>query len=371
MATPSNLDILDSQLNNEDYKKYQSSLGKKKYTFSIVPGQFKQSLSLTDESSFDYLSENLGVIGSWGEVISYLHHLNNGGDERFDSGESGESGEKRGEKRGESFNVSYKLLFLARHGQGFHNLAHTRYGNDAWNDHYSKLNGDGKIVWGPDPELTELGQAQARDNNYAWKKVIELFDESGNSGSELSGLSGDDSYVDLGLSKEKSSELAGPSSNNQKNASLNTSVSPIPTKFFVSPLRRSIDTMIITWSDITSLSLNVTIMENIRETMGVHTCDKRSSKSIIEKKYPNFIIEPGFEEEDIYWKPDYRESVVEHALRINDAFQEIFDSKDEIINITSHSGSIRAQLMVLGHRSFAVGTGGMIPVFVKAVRNEN
>ena len=98
----------------------------------------------------------------------------------------------------------------------------------------------------------------------------------------------------------------------------------------------------------------------------------RSNRTTIAGKYEplGIEIEPGFEEEDIYWKPDYRETVAEEAIRHNAGLQEIFDNypKDEVISITSHSGSIRAQLMVLGHRPFAIGTGGMIPVFVKAVK---
>ena len=44
---------------------------------------------------------------------------------------------------------------MARHGQGFHNVKHNE-NPQLWDDYWSHLNTDGKIVWGPDPELTEL-----------------------------------------------------------------------------------------------------------------------------------------------------------------------------------------------------------------------
>ena len=38
--------------------------------------------------------------------------------------------------------------------------------------HWSKLNGDGEIVWGPDPLLTHLGELQAEEAHEAWKKEL-------------------------------------------------------------------------------------------------------------------------------------------------------------------------------------------------------
>ena len=34
--------------------------------------------------------------------------------------------------------VSYRLLFLGRHGQGYHNVAESYYGTDAWNVRFMK-----------------------------------------------------------------------------------------------------------------------------------------------------------------------------------------------------------------------------------------
>lgn len=35
--------------------------------------------------------------------------------------------------------------------------------------YWSKLDGDGELVWGPDPELTHLGLDQARSAREAWR----------------------------------------------------------------------------------------------------------------------------------------------------------------------------------------------------------
>ncbi|KAK6462396.1 phosphoglycerate mutase [Scheffersomyces coipomensis] len=318
MATnPSKLDIFDSQISSNDRTEYQQRVDQfnstlnEYWTFEVVPNVFKQSLSNTDETTFDYLKDNFGILKGWDEIIDHLKELNSKA----------------------SSHETYKLLFLSRHGQGYHNLGHSKYGNEDWDDHWSKLNGDGEIVWGPDPLLTELGQNQAKENNKFWKSQL--------------------------------------INNSKKDENLIK-----PTRFFASPLSRSIDTLIGTWDDIVKIEeIKPLIQENLRETIGIHTCDKRSPKSIISKKYEpkGFIIEPGFEEEDIYFKTDYRESVAEHALRIYKQFQYLFNEvkHDDIISLTTHSGTIKAQLMALGHRSFAVGTGGIVPVFVKATKITN
>lgn len=310
---PNKSDVKDSIISEYNRAEYYSLLkeynSKKSshWVFSVVPGIFQQSLEDTDETKFDTIKEHFGIIPTWDEVINQLHTLNDNTDD----------------------DVQYKLFFLARHGQGFHNVKHTE-NPELWDSYWSHLNTDGKIVWGPDPELTELGIQQAKDNNVAWKGEI--------------------------------------TNNKNENPKL-----IVPTRFYSSPFRRSVDTLINTWEGIVDLKeVKPLIQENWRETIGEHTCDMRSNRTTIAGKYEplGIEIEPGFEEEDIYWKPDYRETVAEEAIRHNAGLQEIFDNypKDEVISITSHSGSIRAQLMVLGHRPFAIGTGGMIPVFVKAVK---
>lgn len=218
--------------------------------------------------------------------------------------------------------VAYKLLLLGRHGQGYHNLANIKYGEKEWNEYWLHRTGDGEIVWAPDPELTALGVAQAHDNHRQLK--VELAD---------------------GLA--------------------------VPTGWYTSPFRRLADTLVGTWSGLVDLRAAAPlVVEDFRETIGVHLCDKRLPRRTIAAKYEplGFEIEDGFAEEDVYYKDDYREQVWEQALRQNRGFQRVWDAADQIVSVTSHLGSIRTQLVVLGHRAFAIGTGGMIPVLVKGTR---
>lgn len=316
-SIPNSADLIDGTILDSDrvqYEKlYKEYISKQPFhwEFSVVPGIFKQSLPETNEATFDTIKDHFGVIPTWDEVVEKLNSLN---------------------ANSNPDEIQYKLFFLARHGQGYHNSKHDE-DPLAWETKWKHLLTDGETTWGPDPELTELGVEQAKENNKAWKQ-------------------------ELANNKHQNTELIKP------------------TKFFLSPFSRSIDTLINTWKDIVDFKeIEPLIQENWRETIGVNTCDKRSPKSVIAKKYEDpfgFKFEPGFAEEDIYWTPSSRETVAEQALRQYKGFEQIFNEfpKDEIISITSHSGSIRAQLVVLGHRQFPVGTGGMIPVFVKGVKVE-
>ena len=55
----------------------------------------------------------------------------------------------------------YKLLILARHGQGYHNAAILRYGMEEWDAYWSLLSGDEHGEW-LDSRLTPLGKDQVR-----------------------------------------------------------------------------------------------------------------------------------------------------------------------------------------------------------------
>jgi len=57
---------------------------------------------------------------------------------------------------------------------------------------------------------------------------------------------------------------------------------------------------------------------------GVHTCDKRSTRSYIAKTFPQFDIEPAFSEEDELWREDHRETLEEITVRLGEALEEIF-----------------------------------------------
>jgi hypothetical protein len=119
------------------------------------------------------------------------------------------------------------------------------------------------------------------------------------------------------------------------------------------------------------------VKEDIREDMGIHTCDKRRPRSYTAKRFPDVVIEKGFTEADELWKPDYREKPGEHDMRtrkfLDFLFTKDFDAPPDepaatYVSVTSHSGTCNSFLRVIGHRPFPLDTGGMIPVVIKATR---
>lgn len=223
---------------------------------------------------------------------------------------------------------SIKVFFLGRHGEGYHNVAEAKYGTPAWDDHWSKLDGDGTIVWGPDALLTPLGVQQAEAAHDKWTNEIP------------SGI-------------------------------------PVPTVFYSSPLTRASRTLEITWTGITlpngtddcnlHPSHKVLIAENCREVYGVHTCDKRHPKSWIAENFPSWTFNKGFTEEDELWTPDNRETddhVNARALSILENIWAVYPD-ETYISITAHSGFIGGFLRVVGRGTYSLPTGAVIAIVVR------
>jgi hypothetical protein len=109
--------------------------------------------------------------------------------------------------------------------------------------------------------------------------------------------------------------------------------------------------------------------QKLRETLGVHTCDRRSTKTYLSETFQDFRFEKGFTEDDELWVPDVRESNAERALRLGEALRDIVKNDESTyITISAHSGAITSILEVIGHRTFRLQTGGIIPVVVKVER---
>jgi hypothetical protein len=101
--------------------------------------------------------------------------------------------------------------------------------------------------------------------------------------------------------------------------------------------------------------------------MGQHTCDRRSTATEIAAEYPQYRFEDGFKEDDLLWDPEIRESNVHRNERLNRLLHDIFATDENTyISLTAHSGAITSILEVLGHRTFALATGAVIPVLVLA-----
>ncbi|KAF8649012.1 hypothetical protein AX16_006126 [Volvariella volvacea WC 439] len=222
--------------------------------------------------------------------------------------------------------VKYKFMIFARHGEGWHNVASRKYGREVWDEYWAKLNGDDEIVWGPDAELTPHGEHEARDVGKTWK-----------------------------------TELALPNP------------IPIPSKFYSSPLTRAAMTCQITFEQTVDTSRNwVEVVENCRETYGVHTCDKRRTKSYILGRFKGFFTEPGFSEEDILWDPDVRESFEHMIDRAGTVLDTMFSTEEtgNFVSITAHGGIINAFMGCLGRPRTVLLTGSVLPVVIKATALE-
>ncbi|KAI5950874.1 PMU2 [Candida jiufengensis] len=310
LLIPNSNDKHDAHGDLDQDELYSKSV-KSNYCFQPVHGFFKQTDLETDDMKFRYTEDNFGIKKSYKEIKEQLKLLN----------------------QNSSDNVHYKLLFLARHGQSYANIVARKYTKEEWFAKWRFIGYDGEYTYGPDADLTEIGMEQAKENNIAWKKQLELG-------------------------------------------------CPYPDSFYVSPLQRSIKTFNITWSeDPTKVienkgetfkikyDLNPLVIENLRETNGLHLCHKRSKKSELISKFPHLKFSGDFSEEDLSFEAyiGEREKLYQQFIRIHKVLENIFDNDpNDVISITSHAGTIRAFLTVINHRKFTIPTGGMIPVMVKA-----
>ncbi|CAD6500488.1 BgTH12-07664 [Blumeria graminis f. sp. triticale] len=286
--------------------------------FSTVPGYFLQDDPKTISHGFDFKNTNFGLINRAYDADADTSHpaLLKTQWQRF------EAEIMRLNSQSES-TTRFSLLYMGRHGQGYHNLAESRYGTKAWDCYWSLQDGDEHGTW-RDAELTSVGISQAESARDFWATMIE---------------------------KEKI---------------------PVPQSYYVSPLIRCLQTA---WYTFTGIDLpperpfKPIIKELIRECIGVHTCDERSSRTIIEAKYSNWTIEEGFTENDELWSPTLRETDDAMDQRLRAALEDIFSHDNQtFISITAHSGMIASALRVLGHRDFSLDTGQAIPVLVRIDR---
>lgn len=229
-------------------------------------------------------------------------------------------------KREAASDIDYKVLFMDRHGDGYHNDAEAYYGTPAWNCYWSLIDGNGTLVWS-DAQLSALGVEQALVANKFWSQEI------------------------------KEQKI------------------PTPDSFYVSPLTRCLQTANVTFVGVPlppEKPFKPTVKELLREGISEHTCDRRSSKSYIEHNFPTYDIEPGFAETDQLWTGVTAETSSAQAARSRTVLDDIFSDPKTgtYVSITSHSGELASILAVLGHRPFILNTGAVIPVLVKAERKE-
>ena len=196
--------------------------------------------------------------------------------------------------------TEYKVLFLGRHGEGYHNAAQTYYGTPAWNCYWSERDGNSTVTWA-DAHLTPTGVMQAQTAHNFWAHELEV----------------------------------------QK--------IPAPQSYYTSPLYRCLQTSNITFAGL-SLPKGRPFVplgkELFRETISGHTCDRRSNRTFIAASFPKYRIERGFAEQDPLWKPLVGETALDQQIRSKPVLDQVFKTdRNTWISVTSHSGEIAAILV--------------------------
>ncbi|MCJ1430630.1 hypothetical protein MMC29_008548 [Sticta canariensis] len=283
--------------------------------YTTVTAYFLQDDPATNASTFDYADVDFGLIDRAYDT-----------DAEFDPGNK-KTQWQRFEHQVLRLNcqsgkhVQYKLLYMGRHGEGYHNVAEAFYGTPAWDCYWSELDGNSTSNWS-DAHLTEKGIQQAQKANGFWAQMIA------------------------------------------------TQKIPTPESYYTSPLDRCLATADVTFSTLKLPSGHAfvpEVKELLREAIGIHTCDRRSSKSYIHSTYPSFVFEPNFAETDPLWTADERETDSAQQARLKRLLDDLFThDRSTFISLTSHSGSIAAILRAVGHRPFGLVTGAVIPVLVRA-----
>ncbi len=245
-----------------------------------------------------------------------------------------------------TINVQYKVLFLGRHGQGFHNAAEDLYGTPAWNVslplralnipitsqvflaanapcqcYWAQQDGNGTAVWA-DSLPTPAGTREVLKANAYFK----------------------DRYDSEGMPHFES--------------------------YYSSPLARCAITANLTFGNL-ELPLAhpfiPTVKEGFREGMSVQTCNRSSNKTFVAEMFPFYEFEDGFTEMDELWDASRSETDEGFSARAKAVLDDVFVSDDATwISVTAHTGAVAHLLGALNHRAFPLATGQIIPVLVKA-----
>lgn len=191
--------------------------------------------------------------------------------------------------------TEYKLLYLGRHGDGYHNDAQAYYGTPAWNCYYSELDGNATVIWS-DAHLSPLGVTQALAVKAFWASEI--------------------TYQRI----------------------------PTPQSYYTSPLTRCLQTANYTFNGLNLPAIHPfmpEVKEYFRESISGHTCDRRSNESYIRHSFPTYKIEPRFTFNDELWEALHGETNNDQDIRSKKVLDQVFSAdRSTFISITSHSGEI-------------------------------
>lgn len=255
-------------------------------------GFFKQSSPQTNDTDYD-VTNDFGLFPNqtWQDVVNHVQAMNDRG------------------KRS-------KLIFLQRHGEGFHNVVPRSYDPTEWHCYWRIQDNDGKkcgIEWA-DAELTEKGIRELEQLRGA---LLNQFD---------SGL-------------------------------------PLPGEYYVSPLRRTLQTWQVLFLNVTDKSAVVT--EMIREKYGISTESRRHNREYIAHNFHKITFEHGFAQFDPWWKSNRHEPGAHCRYRAKKFLDRVFASDETILYVVTHSGFIKSVLRIVGHRNFEIMPGQVIPVVIE------
>ncbi|WEW60203.1 putative phosphoglycerate mutase pmu1 [Emydomyces testavorans] len=310
--------------------------------YSTVTGYFLQDDPATDPAKFDYATAGFGLINQTYDT-----------DKTFDPHHQKSQWERFKYKvltlnKDAKPGIKYTLLYLGRHGQGYHNVAERYYGTEAWDCYWSMLEGNGTITWA-DAHLTDQGIADAKVAHQTWATQMKH------------GIPVPESYYTSPLSRCLQTANVTFSTLNLPES--NPFLPTVKEHFFhrIAPIYKS-------ESPLKRKATEKKISHQLlRETIGIHTCDRRSSRTYINSTYPTYIIEHGFTESDTLWVPDLRESFSAQRERVRTLFDDIFThDSNTFLSLTAHSEVITVILDVVGHRKFPLSTGAVIPVLIRA-----
>jgi broad specificity phosphatase PhoE len=257
--------------------------------------------------------------------------------------------------------VTYRLLYLGRHGQGYHNVGIMFYGDAAW---------DVSLVFSlhsrfPDPNLIichrrSLRSVLVTDRGFVLIQCYYgVFDRDPH---VLSITYLDAHLTPLGIHQAKTVSKFWQNL-------ISTQKMPLPQSYYSSPLTRAMQTAQLTFSGLPlppSQTFRPVVKEFLRERYGIQSCDLRSTKSYIKTNFPDFRIEDSFTENDELHSAIRRESLRRHDRRVRALLDDVFaHDENTYISMTSHSGTIEAILRVVGHSALSLPPGGVVPVLVK------
>ncbi|CAK9437619.1 uncharacterized protein LODBEIA_P19970 [Lodderomyces beijingensis] len=151
----------------------------------------------------------------------------------------------------------------------------------------------------------------------------------------------------------------------------NTANLPQVDKFYVSPLRRTLQTWQHSWQGISNKS--PLVVEFARETYGIQTESKRHPQSYIQANWPSVHFEDGFSANDELWSASKRETGQHRDYRAASLLNQIWDSTtedDKVITLVSHSGLIGSILKVIGHRDYPIENAVLLPVLIQRKKHK-